>query len=120
MAESVDNSLTDRILRVVTKKEDLPDFPDDADDLPSDYEYDPDAEEELEEVEEISENDLLQFLESERSALSVAQQLFYKDHLDSLGQLQFQVLSPNDVLALYHTGVVVIDNAIDQSIIRGE
>ncbi|KAH8549948.1 hypothetical protein BGW37DRAFT_499520 [Umbelopsis sp. PMI_123] len=119
MAESVDNSLTDRILRVVSKQETLPEFPADAEDLPSDYEYDPDAEEEIEEVEEISENDLLQFLESERSALSIAKQLFFTEQLENINNLQLQVLSPNDVDTLYNVGAVVVDNVIDPAVIRG-
>ena len=120
MAESVDNSLTDRILRLVSKQDSLPEFPADAEDLPSDYEYDPDADEEIEEVEEISENDLLQYLESERSALSVAKQLFYPEQLENANQLQLQVLTPNDVHTLYNVGAIVIDNVVDPAIIRGE
>jgi hypothetical protein len=117
--ESVDNVLTDRILRAVSKHEKLPEFPDEADDLPSDYEYDPDAEEEVEEVEEISENELLEILEQENSALETVRLLFYQDKLNQADSLSLNVLSPQSVRELYEVGSVVLDNVVDTSIIRG-
>jgi galactokinase len=106
--ESVDNVLTDRILRAVSKHEKLPEFPDEADDLPSDYEYDPDAEDEVEEV-----------LEQENSALETVRLLFYQDKLNQADSLSLNVLSPQSVRELYEVGSVVLDNVVDTSIIRG-
>ncbi|KAG2178082.1 hypothetical protein INT43_003335 [Umbelopsis isabellina] len=117
--ESVDNVLTDRILRAVSKQEKLPEFPDEADDLPSDYEYDPDAEEEVEEVEEISENELLEILEQESSALDTARLLFNEDKVKEADTLSLDILSPQSVRDLYETGSVVLDNVVDKSVIQG-
>ncbi|KAJ2965132.1 hypothetical protein NQZ79_g40 [Umbelopsis isabellina] len=116
--ESVDNVLTDQILRAVSKQEKLPDFPDEADDLPSDYEYDPDAEEEVEEVEEISENELLEILEQESSALDTARLLFNEDKVKEADSLSLNILSPQSVRDLYEIGSVVLDNVVDKSVIR--
>ncbi|GAA5813668.1 hypothetical protein MFLAVUS_007154 [Mucor flavus] len=58
-------SIEDRILRwAATDTSDLPDFPDDKSDLPSDFEYNPEDYEDDEEeiVEEISENELSKYL----------------------------------------------------------
>lgn len=117
--ESVDNVLTDRILRAVSKHEKLPEFPDEADDLPSDYEYDPDAEEEVEEVEEISENELLEILEQESSALDTARLLFDADKVKAADTLSLNILSPQSVRDLYDTGSVVLDNVVDKAVIQG-
>ncbi|CAO3644108.1 unnamed protein product [Cunninghamella echinulata] len=65
-----------RILRVAaTNNDNLPDFPDDKNGIPLDYE----EEEEIEEVEEITENDLLKYLDQQENPLSIAQRLFYHE-----------------------------------------
>ncbi|KAG0185422.1 hypothetical protein DFQ28_009379 [Apophysomyces sp. BC1034] len=73
-------ALEARILRVAATNSELPDFPDDKSDLPSDYEYNPDEEEEeVEEFEEITENELLQYLDQQENPLNIAQRLFYNE-----------------------------------------
>ncbi|GAA5805460.1 hypothetical protein HPULCUR_010976 [Helicostylum pulchrum] len=75
--DTSDESIEDRILRwAATDTSDLPDFPDDKSDLPSDFEYNPEDYEDDEEeiVEEISENELLKYLGPSETLLMTDEQ----------------------------------------------
>lgn len=120
-------SLEERILRMAaTDNSDLPDFPDDKSDLPSDFEYNPEDYEDQEEeiVEEISENELLKYLDQQEHALSVVQRLFYHElnttesqkHSDSW---DLTCLTPKTVEELYSKGWTEIENIIDLKILKG-
>lgn len=121
------HSLEDRILRMAaTNASDLPDFPDDKSDLPSDFEYDPadydDEEEEI--VQEISENELLKYLDQQENPLTVAQRLFFHE----LNTTQYQRLSgtwdlncltPQAVEELYGIGWTELEGIIDLDTLKG-
>lgn len=120
------HSLEDRILRMAaTDASDLPDFPDDKSDLPSDFEYNPDDYEDMEEVvEEISESDMLKYLDQQESALKVAQRLFYHElnttesqsHSDSW---DLRCLTPKAIEELYGNGWTELEGLVDLEILRG-
>lgn len=120
-------SLEDRILRMAaTDASDLPDFPDDKSDLPSDFEYNPEDYEDQEEiVEEISENELLKYLEQQESALSVAQRLFYHelnttDYQRKSDSWNLNCLTPAAVEELYSRGWTELEGQLDLDILRGD
>lgn len=119
-------SLEDRILRMAaTDNSDLPEFPDDKSDLPSDFEYNPEEYDDPEEVvEEISESDMLKYLEQQEPALSVAQRLFYHELNTTESQKQSETwdlhcLTPKAVEELYSKGWTEVENIIDLSILKG-
>ncbi|KAI8061901.1 hypothetical protein BDF21DRAFT_428764 [Thamnidium elegans] len=90
-------SIEDRILRwAATDTSDLPDFPDDKSDLPSDFEYNPEDYEDDEEeiVEEISENELLKYLGPSETLLTDEQHPFELNTIDS--HMWKQIPSEND------------------------
>ncbi|KAI8052582.1 uncharacterized protein B0P05DRAFT_562021 [Gilbertella persicaria] len=63
-------SIEERLFRLAAKDtSELPEFPDDKSDLPSDFEYDPEEyeDQEVEIVEEISEEELLKYLEQKEN-----------------------------------------------------
>ncbi|KAI7905539.1 uncharacterized protein BX663DRAFT_285783 [Cokeromyces recurvatus] len=119
-------SLEDRLLQLeAIKKDDLPEFPDDQPDLPSDYEYVPnEEEEEEEEIIEMDESELLRTLEQQESALSIAQRLFYnelnttesqkKDH-----EWNLKYLTSKAVEELYAKGWTEVKGFMDLSILKG-
>ncbi|KAF9425512.1 hypothetical protein BGZ94_007468 [Podila epigama] len=114
-----DEALANRILKYVSSKtpSDLPSFPgDDVESLPSDYEYDPNAEDEeyYEEVEEISEMDLLSQLDASMPPLLLAQELFNED-VDSK---TFNVLTADNANELFGQGYTVLENVLDLSVIQ--
>ncbi|ORX50525.1 hypothetical protein DM01DRAFT_1324946 [Hesseltinella vesiculosa] len=76
-----DTSLEAQILKAAAKSgaDDLPDFPDDQSDLPSDYEYVPNDDDDEEIIEDITESDLLKYLDQQRDPLQVVQRLFYHE-----------------------------------------
>lgn len=120
------HSLEDRILRLAaTNTSDLPDFPDDKSDLPSDFEYDPaeyDDEEEI--VQEISENELLHYLDQQENPLTVAQRLFYHELNTTQYQRQsdtwdLNCLNPRAVEELYGIGWTELEGVIDLDILKG-
>ncbi|KAF9393893.1 hypothetical protein CPC16_000811 [Podila verticillata] len=111
-----EEALANRIMKYVTSKSatlsDLPTFPgDDVESLPSDYEYDPNAEdvEEYEEVEEISEMELLCHLDASMPPLLLAQELFNED-VDSKA---FTVLTADNANELFGQGYTVLENVLD-------
>ncbi|CAO3607410.1 unnamed protein product [Mucor hiemalis] len=98
-------SLEDRILRMAaTDASDLPDFPDDKSDLPSDFEYNPEDYEDMEE--------------------EVAQRLFYHElntteyqsHSDTW---HLNCLTPQAVEELYGKGWTELEGLVDLEILRG-
>ncbi|KAG2202207.1 hypothetical protein INT47_002126 [Mucor saturninus] len=121
------HSLEDRILRMeATNVSDLPDFPDNKSDLPSDFEYDPaeydDEEEEI--VEEISENELLRYLDQQENPLSVAQRLFYHELNTTQYQRQsdtwdLNCLTPQALEELYGTGWTELEGIVDLDTLKG-
>lgn len=120
------HSLEERILRMAaTDASDLPDFPDDKSDLPSDFEYNPeDYEEEEEIVEEISENELLKYLDQQESALTVAQRLFYHEVNTTASRRKsdtwdLHCLSPKAVTELYGNGWTELEGIIDLDVLKG-
>lgn len=120
------HSLEDRILRMAaTDASDLPDFPDDKSDLPSDFEYNPDDYEDMEEVvEEISENDMLKYLDQQESALKVAQRLFYHElntteSQSHSGSWDLHCLTPKAIEELYGNGWTELEGLVDLEILRG-
>ncbi|KAG0745853.1 hypothetical protein G6F57_008982 [Rhizopus arrhizus] len=119
-------TLEDRLLRLAaTDASDLPEFPDDKSDLPSDFEYNPeDYEEEEEVIEEITEAELLKYLDQQEDALTISQRLFYHElntteyqHKSSTWDLQ--CLTAEDVEALYGKGWVELEGLIDLDILKG-
>jgi hypothetical protein len=119
-------SLEDRILRMAaTDASDLPDFPDDKSDLPSDFEYNPDDYEDMEEVvEEISENDMLKYLDQQESALTVAQRLFYQELNTTESQSHSDLwdlhcLTPKAIEELYGIGWTELEGLVDLETLRG-
>lgn len=79
-------SIEDRILRwAATDTSDLPDFPDDKSDLPSDFEYNPEDYEDDEEeiVEEISENELSKYFGPSDTLMTDEQQPLELNTTDS-------------------------------------
>ncbi|ORZ28729.1 hypothetical protein BCR41DRAFT_376226 [Lobosporangium transversale] len=93
----------------------LPAFPgDDIESLPSDYEYNEGDDYQEEEIEEISEMDLLQQLDASIPPLLLAQELF-NENVDSKS---FKVLSADNGNELFHNGFTVLENVIDPSIIQ--
>ncbi|KAI9018650.1 hypothetical protein CLU79DRAFT_759723 [Phycomyces nitens] len=125
--DNTNDSLESRILRAAAANHsDLPDFPDDKSDLPSDYEYDPNAdeEEEVEEVEEIDENDLLEYLDQQEHPLTIAQRLFYNELNSAESQKHssswnLQCLEPKTVEELYSQGWTTVDGLIDLDTLKG-
>ncbi|CEP13950.1 hypothetical protein [Parasitella parasitica] len=119
------SSLEDRILRMAaTDVSDLPDFPDDKSDLPSDFEYNPEDYQEEEVVEEISESELLKYLDQQESALSVVQRLFYHElntsgYQRNSGSWNFDCLTPQAAEELYSRGWTEIEGQLDLEILRG-
>ncbi|ORE02734.1 hypothetical protein BCV72DRAFT_44773 [Rhizopus microsporus var. microsporus] len=119
-------TLEDRLLRMAaTNVSDLPAFPDNKSDLPSDFEYDPNSYEQEEEVvEEITEAELLKYLDEQEDALSIAQRLFYHElntteYQHQCSSWDLQCLTPNDVEELYGKGWTEIEGLIDLNILRG-
>ncbi|CAO0791344.1 unnamed protein product [Mucor circinelloides] len=120
-------SLEDRILRMAaTDATDLPDFPDDKSDLPSDFEYHPEDYEQDEEeiVEEISESELLKYLEHQESGLSVAQRLFYHElntteYQRNSGSWDLNCLTPEAVEELYSKGWTELEGQLDLDTLKG-
>ncbi|OZJ02015.1 hypothetical protein BZG36_05202 [Bifiguratus adelaidae] len=86
----------------------------DVGDWPSDMEYDQ-GEEEEEVVVEITEDDLLQYLDSQEEALVIAQGLFKEHSTGSLGEL----LSDKHAQELYTRGWTVLDHGIDTGLVSG-
>lgn len=121
------SSLEDRILRMAaTDATDLPDFPDDKSDLPSDFEYHPEDYEQDEEeiVEEISESELLKYLEQQESGLSVAQRLFYHElntteYQRNSGSWDLNCLTPEAVEELYSKGWTELEGQLDLDTLKG-
>ncbi|KAI9480546.1 MAG: hypothetical protein EXX96DRAFT_184681 [Benjaminiella poitrasii] len=117
-------SLKDRILRMeATNTSDLPEFPDDQPDLPSDYEYVPNEEDEEEEIIEIDENDLLQSLEQQESALSIAQRLFYHELNTTESQKNdkswnLTCLTSKAIEELYARGWTEMEGLIDLALLK--
>ncbi|KAG0170331.1 hypothetical protein DFQ30_002626 [Apophysomyces sp. BC1015] len=118
-------ALEARILRVAATNSELPDFPDDKSDLPSDYEYNPDEEEEeVEEFEEITENELLQYLDQQENPLNIAQRLFYNEVNTTqsqahCGDWHLHCLSCKAIEELYGHGWTVIDGLLDLDTLKG-
>ncbi|KAI8972735.1 hypothetical protein BDB01DRAFT_809061 [Pilobolus umbonatus] len=116
-------SLEDRILQLMkTEEEELPDFPDDKSDLPSDFEYNPDDYEEEEEViENISESDLIQYLDQQEHPLSVVHRLFYHE-LNTPQHKQItrdlKCLLSEKAEELYSRGWTSVEGLIDLDILR--
>lgn len=126
--ESTKESLESRILRATSaaKTSELPDFPDDKSDLPSDYEYDPTQGEEEEEeiVEEIAENDLLRYLDQQENPLHIAQRLFYNEVNTVQSQAnsaawKLQCLTCKAIEELYGHGWTTIDGLLDLATVKG-
>lgn len=120
-------TLEDRLLRMAaTDVSDLPAFPDNKSDLPSDFEYDPNNYEQEEEVvEEITEAELLKYLDEQEDALSIVQRLFYHElntteYQHQCSSWDLQCLTPNDVEELYGKGWIEIEGLIDLNILRGK
>ncbi|KAG0338176.1 hypothetical protein BG004_007332 [Podila humilis] len=112
-----EEALANRIMKYVTSKNssDLPAFPgDDVESLPSDYEYDPNAEyddeevEEYEEVEEISEMELLSHLDASMPPLLLARELFNED----VDPSTFKVLTAEGANELFGQGYTVLENVL--------
>jgi len=112
-------SLEDRILQLAIQDPDtLPQFPDDKSDLPSDFEYIPDNYEEEEVIENITESDLIQYLDQQEHPLSVVRRLFYHELNSSESQKKssewrLQYLSPEKLEELYGKGWTEIEGLID-------
>ena len=120
------DTLESRILKVASSNTtELPDFPDDKSDLPSDYEYDADQLEEEEEiVEEVSENELLKYLDNQENPLHIAQRLFYKEINTVASQAscpnwQLEKLSCRVLEDLYAHGWATVDGLIDLPTLKG-
>ncbi|KAI8060295.1 hypothetical protein BC940DRAFT_312245 [Gongronella butleri] len=122
----MDDSLEARILKAAAKADanDLPDFPDDKSDLPSDYEYEPNDEEEEEIVEDITESELLKYLDQQQDPLQVAQRLFYHE-LNTLTAQKHEhdwklKCIPNKCMEeLYAKGWTQMDYLIDLDTLKG-
>ncbi|KAG0266548.1 hypothetical protein DFQ27_009658 [Actinomortierella ambigua] len=115
--EEKEEALASRIMKLVSKTtlDDLPDFPsDDVESLPSDFEYNPDDYDEEEEVEEISEMELLKQLDASMPPLLLARELFH-ENVDSS---QFSVLTAEQANQLFEKGYTVLNDVLDQSTIR--
>ncbi|KAI7867852.1 hypothetical protein BDF14DRAFT_1799777 [Spinellus fusiger] len=127
MSTEPTTSLESRILRAAaTTTTDLPEFPDDKSDLPSDYEYDPDTmeEEEEEEIIDIDENDLLEYLDQQESPLTIAQRLFYHElntveSQSHAREWSLQCLEPATMEALYSHGWAIVDGLLDLDTVKG-
>ncbi|RUS19195.1 hypothetical protein BC937DRAFT_87862 [Endogone sp. FLAS-F59071] len=120
---SEDHSLTNRILHAVAKPgENLPEFPDDdAGSLPSDYDYDFDGDmEEVEEVEEITESDLLRFLDSQRDPLVIAQGLFKLDPNLMDVPAGLACLKREHVVELFNRGWTMLDGVVGEEIVNSK
>ncbi|KAF9920955.1 hypothetical protein FBU30_009067 [Linnemannia zychae] len=118
-SDSHDDALADRILKYATstsKTSDLPPFPgDDVESLPSDYEYqEGDDEEYEEEIEEISEMELLGHLDASMPPLLLAQELF-NSNVDCSA---FNVLTADNANELFHKGYITLDNVLPLSTIQ--
>ncbi|KAG9327716.1 hypothetical protein KVV02_006420 [Mortierella alpina] len=113
--DSHDDALASRIMKYAASKDsDLPPFPgDDVESLPSDYEYEEGLEEE-EEVEEISEMELLQHLDASMPPLLLAHELFHED----VDPTSFKVLTADNANELFEKGYTVLESAIDSSVIQ--
>lgn len=126
-SESQPLSLEERILRMAaTDNSDLPEFPDDKSDLPSDFEYNPEDYEDQEEevVEEISETELLKYLDQQENPLTVVQRLFYNELNTTKSQKQsdswkLNCLTPKALEELYSSGWTEVENIIDLSVLKG-
>lgn len=115
---SEDHSLTNRILHAVAKSdENLPEFPDD--DAGSDYNFDGDMEE-VEEVEEITESDLLHFLDSQRDPLAIAQGLFKLDPNMTDMPAGLACLKREHVMELFNRGWTVLDGVVGEEIVNSK
>lgn len=116
--------LEDRIAKLATATE-LPDFPDDKSDLPSDFEYNPEDYEEEEEVEEITEAELLKYLDSQEKALNVCQRLFYHElnttkSQENSSSWNLKCLSAEAIEELYAQGWTELEGTmIDLDILKG-
>ncbi|KAI7848281.1 hypothetical protein BDC45DRAFT_523656 [Circinella umbellata] len=120
------DALESRILKAATTTNavELPEFPDNKSDLPSDYEYDPNEEEEVEEVEEIDENDLLKYLDEQENPLYIAQRLFYKEVNSTESQAscptwKLECLPCKVIEDLYGHGWATVDGLIDLKTLKG-
>ena len=120
------DALESRILKAAatTNAVKLPEFPDNKSDLPSDYEYDPNEEEEVEEVEEIDENDLLKYLDEQENPLYIAQRLFYKEVNSTKSQAscptwKLECLPCKAIEDLYGHGWATVDGLIDLNTLKG-
>ncbi|KAI8096900.1 uncharacterized protein BX664DRAFT_311799 [Halteromyces radiatus] len=119
-----EDGLESRILRAATTNTELPDFPDDQSDLPSDFEYVPDEEEEVEEVEEMTETELLQYLDQQDNPLMVAQRLFYHE-LNTLNaqkhehDWKLKCLTTKAIEDLYAHGWTQMDTLLDLEVVKG-
>ena len=120
------DALESRILKAAatTNAVELPEFPDNKSDLPSDYEYDPNEEEEVEEVEEIDENDLLKYLDEQENPLYIAQRLFYKEVNSTKSQAscptwKLECLPCKAIEDLYGHGWATVDGLIDLNTLKG-
>ncbi|KAI9322788.1 hypothetical protein BX666DRAFT_1898466 [Dichotomocladium elegans] len=121
-----EGALESRILKVAGKENDLPDFPDNKSDLPSDYEYDPDQLDDVEEevVEEIPENELLKYLDEQENPLYIAQRLFYHEINTTESQADsahwnLTCLSARTIEDLYAHGWATVDGLIDLPTLKG-
>ncbi|KAI9489433.1 hypothetical protein BDB00DRAFT_981146 [Zychaea mexicana] len=124
------DALESRILRAAATTADpneLPEFPENKSDLPSDFEYDPNEEEEVEEVEEveeIDENELLKYLDEQENPLYIAQRLFYKEVNTTASQAtcptwKLECLGCKAIEDLYGHGWTTVDGLIDLSVLKG-
>jgi hypothetical protein len=121
-------SLEDRMLRLAaTDTSDLPDFPDDKSDLPSDFEYNPeDYEDEEEEIiEEISEAELLKYLDKQESALTVSQRLFYHElntteYQKKSSTWDLRCLTAEAVEQLYGQGWTELEGLVELDTLKGK
>ncbi|KAI8338772.1 hypothetical protein EDC96DRAFT_611231 [Choanephora cucurbitarum] len=120
-------SLEERLVRLAaTDTNELPEFPDDKSDLPDDFEYHPEEYEDQEEeiVEELSENELLRFLDQQEDPLTAVQRLFYHELNSTASQSQSEAwhltcLTPKALEELYGTGWTEIEGLIDLDTLKG-
>ncbi|KAI8384825.1 uncharacterized protein BYT42DRAFT_493789 [Radiomyces spectabilis] len=120
------HSLDSRIQSVVqSQPTELPEFPDDKSDLPSDYEYNPDEMDDVEEeVEEIDENELLAHLDRQEHPLYVAQRLFYNEVNTTQSQThasewQLHCLQPKVIEDLYAHGWATVKGMFELQDLKG-
>lgn len=104
----------------------LPDFPDDKSDLPSDFEYNPeDYEDEEEVIEEISEAELLKYLDKQEDPLTVVQRLFYHElntteYQKKSNTWDLKCLTAEAVEQLYSQGWAELEGLIELDTLKGK